>query len=36
MGIAENDLKIKAIDISEFDCIEVDFKEDLQNAHNIV
>lgn len=36
MGIAENDLKIKAIDISEFDCIEVDFKEDLQNANNIV
>ena len=35
MAIAENDLKIKAIDISAFDCIEVDFKEDLDNANNI-
>ncbi len=36
MAIAENNLKIKAIDISKFDCIEVDFKEDLKNANDIV
>jgi choline kinase len=36
MAIAENDLKVKAVDISKYNCIEVDFKEDLQNANNIV
>ncbi len=36
MAIAENELKVKAIDISKYGCIEVDFKEDLQNANNIV
>ena len=36
MGISENGLKIKAVNISQFDCIEVDFKEDLQNANKIV
>ena len=35
-AIAENNLKIKAIDISKFNCIEVDFKEDLKNANDIV
>ena len=36
MAIAENKLKLKAIDISKYNCIEVDFKEDLQKANNIV
>ena len=36
MAIAENGLKVKAVDISKYNCIEVDFKEDLQNANNIV
>ncbi len=36
MAISENELKVKAIDISKFNCIEVDFKEDLRNANNIV
>lgn len=36
MAIAENSLKVMAIDISKFNCIEVDFKEDLKNANNIV
>jgi choline kinase len=36
MAIAENNLKVKAIDISNYNCIEVDFKEDLKNANNIV
>ena len=36
MAIAEDKLKVKAIDISKYNCIEVDFKEDLRNANNIV
>ena len=36
MAIAKNKLKLKAIDISKYNCIEVDFKEDLRNANNIV
>ncbi len=36
MAIAEDNLKVKAIDISSYNCIEVDFKEDLKNANNIV
>lgn len=35
-AIKEYDIKFKAIDISKFQCIEVDFKEDLENANNIV
>ena len=35
-GIAEDNLKVKAIDISKYNCIEVDFEEDLQNANKIV
>ncbi|SNR38750.1 phosphocholine cytidylyltransferase family protein [Lutibacter flavus] len=35
-GIAQDNLKIKAIDISKYNCIEVDFEEDLQNANKIV
>ncbi|SDL74282.1 Choline kinase [Salinimicrobium catena] len=35
MAIAENDLKVKAVDISEFRCMEVDFKEDLEAANNL-
>lgn len=36
MAIAEDDLKLKVIDISAYNCIEVDFKEDLENANEIV
>jgi choline kinase len=36
MAIAEDNLELKAIDISKYNCIEVDFKEDLQNANKIV
>ena len=36
MAIAQDDLKLKVIDISAYNCIEVDFKEDLQNANEIV
>lgn len=34
-AIAEDKLKLKVIDISQFNCIEVDFKEDLQNANKL-
>ena len=36
MAIANDHLKLKVIDISEYNCIEVDFKEDLKNANEIV
>ena len=35
-AIAKDHLKLKVIDISKYNCIEVDFKEDLQNANKIV
>lgn len=35
IAIEKDQLKISAIDISEFDCVEVDFREDLENANNI-
>lgn len=35
-AIAQDNLKVKVIDISKYNCIEVDFKEDLKNANNIV
>jgi len=35
-AIAEDGLKVKVIDISNYNCIEVDFKEDLQNANDII
>lgn len=35
-AIAQDNLKLKAIDISKYNCIEVDFEEDLKNANDIV
>ncbi len=35
-AISEDNLNVKAIDISNYNCIEIDFKEDLKNANNIV
>lgn len=35
MAIAQDKLKVKAIDISKYNCIEVDFKEDLQKANKL-
>lgn len=35
MAIEKDGLKISAVDISKFDCVEVDFREDLENANNI-
>ncbi|MBL4643471.1 MAG: phosphocholine cytidylyltransferase family protein [Flavobacteriaceae bacterium] len=36
LAIAEDNLKLKVIDISKYNCIEVDFKEDLKKANKIV
>jgi choline kinase len=35
LAVQEKGLKIKAVDISRFRCMEVDFKEDLEEANNI-
>lgn len=35
MAIEKDGLKVSAVDISQFDCMEVDFREDLENANNI-
>ena len=35
-AIEQDKLKLKVIDISEYNCIEVDFTEDLKNANKIV
>jgi choline kinase len=34
--IKDYGINFKAIDISKFECIEIDFKEDLENANSIV
>ena len=36
MAIEKDSFKIKAVDISEFNCIEIDFEEDLKNANNLI
>lgn len=35
IAIAKDGLKVSALDISRFDCMEVDFKEDLESVNNI-
>ncbi|GHA43910.1 hypothetical protein GCM10007103_26410 [Salinimicrobium marinum] len=35
LAIQHNELRIKAVDISEFRCMEIDFKEDLEEANNL-
>ncbi|MCK0147573.1 phosphocholine cytidylyltransferase family protein [Arenibacter sp. F26102] len=35
ISIEKDGLKISAVDISAFDCMEVDFKEDLENANTL-
>ena len=36
LAIEKDDLKIKAIDISKYNCIEIDFIEDLENVNNML
>lgn len=35
LAIEKDELKVSAVDISRFDCMEVDFREDLENANDI-
>lgn len=35
LAIEKDGLQICAVDISDYDCMEVDFKEDLENANNL-
>lgn len=35
-AISADNLKLKVIDISKYNCIEVDFKEDLENANKLL
>ena len=36
VAIEKDNFKIKAVDISDFNCIEIDFEEDLKNANNLI
>ena len=36
VAIEKDGFKIKAVDISDFNCIEIDFEEDLKNANNLI
>lgn len=35
MAIEKDSIKVKAVDISQYNCLEVDFEEDLKKANNI-
>jgi choline kinase len=35
-AISEDGLLLKVVDISEYNCIEIDFKEDLENANKLM
>ncbi|MDB4204389.1 phosphocholine cytidylyltransferase family protein [Polaribacter sp.] len=35
-AISQDNLKLKIIDISKYSCIEIDFKEDLENANKLI
>lgn len=36
LAIQHDDIKVNAIDISQFVCVEIDFKEDLENANQLI
>jgi L-glutamine-phosphate cytidylyltransferase len=36
IAIEKDGFKIKPVDISDFNCIEIDFEEDLKNANNLI
>lgn len=36
LAIEKDNLKIKAVDISAFNCMEIDFIEDLENVNNML
>jgi len=36
LAIQEDGIKVNAVDISQFNCVEIDFKEDLDNANQLL
>ena len=36
LAIKHDNIKVNAIDISQFNCVEIDFKEDLENANQLI
>jgi len=36
LAIQHDNIKVNAIDISQFMCVEIDFKEDLENANQLI
>ena len=36
LAIQNDNIKVHAIDISQFNCVEIDFKEDLENANQLI
>lgn len=36
LAIEKDGIKIKAVDISAYNCMEIDFIEDLENANNLL
>lgn len=36
LAIEKDDLKVKAVDISKYNCMEIDFAEDLENVNNML
>jgi len=36
LAIEKDSIKVKAVDISAFNCMEIDFVEDLKNANNLL
>jgi len=36
LAIEKDNLQIKAVDISKYNCMEIDFIEDLENANNML
>jgi len=36
LAIEKDNLKVKAVDISEYNCMEIDFAEDLENVNNML
>ncbi|MBL4662793.1 MAG: phosphocholine cytidylyltransferase family protein [Flavobacteriaceae bacterium] len=36
LAIKNDGIKVNAIDISQFNCVEIDFQEDLENANQLI
>ena len=36
LAIEKDNIKVEAVDISAYDCMEIDFVEDLENANKML